>query len=66
MPRYDEIAAVLKKQIQDLGADLHMEEVGVVVEVGDGIARVWGLRSAMASELVLFPRRNLWPRFGLD
>ncbi|MEN3010286.1 MAG: F0F1 ATP synthase subunit alpha [Candidatus Bipolaricaulaceae bacterium] len=55
MPRYDEIAAVLKRQIQDLGADLAMEEVGVVVEVGDGIARVWGLRSAMASELLLFP-----------
>ncbi|MCS7216971.1 MAG: F0F1 ATP synthase subunit alpha [Candidatus Bipolaricaulota bacterium] len=55
MPRYDEIAAVLKRQIQSLGADLEMEEVGVVVEVGDGIARVWGLRSAMASELLLFP-----------
>ena len=55
MPRYDEIAAVLKKQIQSLGADLELEEVGVVVEVGDGIARVWGLRSAMASELLLFP-----------
>ena len=55
MPRYDEIAAVLKKQIQSLGADLELEEVGVVMEVGDGIARVWGLRSAMASELLLFP-----------
>jgi len=55
VPRYDEIAAVLKKQIQSLGADLELEEVGVVVEVGDGIARVWGLRSAMASELLLFP-----------
>ncbi len=55
MPRYDELASVLKKQIQNLGADLEMQEVGVVVEVGDGIARVWGLRSAMASELVLFP-----------
>lgn len=55
MPRYDEIAAVLKQQIQNLGADLEMEEVGVVVEVGDGIARVWGLRSAMAAELLLFP-----------
>jgi F-type H+-transporting ATPase subunit alpha len=32
-----------------------MEEVGVVVEVGDGIARVWGLRSAVASELLSFP-----------
>ncbi|MBC7317664.1 F0F1 ATP synthase subunit alpha [Candidatus Bipolaricaulota bacterium] len=55
MPRYDELVSVLKKQIQSLGADLEMEEVGVVVEVGDGIARVWGLRSVMASELVLFP-----------
>ncbi len=55
MPRYDELASVLKKQIQNLGVDLEMEEVGVVVEVGDGIARVWGLRSALASELVVFP-----------
>ncbi|MGB9757243.1 MAG: F0F1 ATP synthase subunit alpha [Candidatus Bipolaricaulaceae bacterium] len=55
MPRYDELASVLKKQIQNFGVDLEMEEVGVVVEVGDGIARVWGLRSALASELVLFP-----------
>ncbi len=55
MPRYDELASVLKKQIQNLGVDLEMQEVGVVVEVGDGIARVWGLRSALASELVLFP-----------
>ncbi|MGQ9700198.1 MAG: F0F1 ATP synthase subunit alpha [Candidatus Bipolaricaulaceae bacterium] len=55
MPRYDELASVLKKQIQSLGVDLEMQEVGVVVEVGDGIARIWGLRSALASELVLFP-----------
>ncbi|MCS7239732.1 MAG: F0F1 ATP synthase subunit alpha [Candidatus Bipolaricaulota bacterium] len=55
MPRYDELVSVLKKQIQSLGADLEMQEIGVVVEVGDGIARVWGLRSAMASELVVFP-----------
>lgn len=54
-PRKDEIAAIIKKQILELNVDLQMEEVGVVVEVGDGIARVWGLRSAMASELLLFP-----------
>ncbi len=54
-PRGDEIAAILKKQIQELDLDLKMEEVGVVVEVGDGIARIWGLRSAMASELLEFP-----------
>ncbi|HEC63269.1 MAG TPA: F0F1 ATP synthase subunit alpha, partial [Candidatus Acetothermia bacterium] len=56
MPAHrDEIAAILKQQIKRLGADLEMEEVGVVVEVGDGIARVWGLRSAVASELLAFP-----------
>lgn len=54
-PRNDEIAAIIKRQIQELDIDLQMEEVGVVVEVGDGIARVWGLRSAMASELLVFP-----------
>lgn len=53
--RKDEIAAIIRRQILDLDVDLQMEEVGVVVEVGDGIARVWGLRSAMASELLLFP-----------
>ncbi|MGC9529699.1 MAG: F0F1 ATP synthase subunit alpha [Candidatus Bipolaricaulaceae bacterium] len=50
-----EIAAILRRQIRELDADLHMEEVGVVVEVGDGIARVWGLELAVASELLLFP-----------
>ncbi|HAF70214.1 MAG: ATP synthase subunit alpha [Acetothermia bacterium 64_32] len=55
MAKADEIAAVLRQQIRSLGADLKMEEVGVVVEVGDGIARVWGLRSAVASELLRFP-----------
>jgi F-type H+-transporting ATPase subunit alpha len=54
-PRKDEIAAILKREIQELDLDLRMEEIGVVVEVGDGIARVWGLRSAMASEILLFP-----------
>ena len=55
MARRDEIAAILRQQIKNLGADLEMEEVGVVVEVGDGIARVWGLRSAVSSELLRFP-----------
>jgi len=54
-PRRDEIAAIIRRQIEELDVDLQMEEVGLVVEIGDGIARVWGLRSAMASELLLFP-----------
>ncbi len=53
--RRDEITTILREQIERLDADLDMEELGVVVEVGDGIARVYGLRSALASELLLFP-----------
>jgi F-type H+-transporting ATPase subunit alpha len=53
--RKDEIAAILKEQIKHFGQDLRMEEVGVVVEVGDGIARVWGLEHAVSSELLEFP-----------
>ncbi len=53
--RKDEITAILKEQIKGLKYDLEMQEVGVVVEVGDGIARVYGLDGAMASEIVEFP-----------
>ena len=53
--RKDEIAAILKEQIKHFGQDLRMEEVGVVVEVGDGIARVWGLEKAVSAELLEFP-----------
>ena len=53
--RRDEISAILKEQIKGFRYDLEMEEVGVVVEIGDGIARVFGLQEAMASEIVAFP-----------
>jgi len=53
--RKDEITAILKEQIKGLDYDLEMQEVGIVVEVGDGIARVYGLEEAMASEIVEFP-----------
>lgn len=53
--RKDEITAILKQQIRGFRYDLEMQEVGVVVEVGDGIARVYGLERAMSSEIVQFP-----------
>lgn len=53
--RKDEITAILKEQIKGFEYDLEMEEVGVVVEVGDGIGRVYGLQEAMAAEIVEFP-----------
>ena len=53
--RKDEISAILKEQIRGFDYDLEMREVGVVVEVGDGIARVFGLQRAMSAEIVEFP-----------
>ena len=51
----DEIASVLQKEIEDFKGHIQTAEVGRVVEVGDGIARVVGLSSAMANEMVEFP-----------
>ena len=52
--RPDEIASVIKKQIEGVESALVVDEVGTVLEVGDGIARVHGLRSAMAGEMLDF------------
>ncbi|CAG0952238.1 F-type H+-transporting ATPase subunit alpha [Phycisphaerales bacterium] len=52
--RADEIATVIKNEITNFGAELEVSEVGRVVEVGDGIARIYGLSKAMAGELLEF------------
>jgi len=52
--RTDEIAAVIKQEIAQYSAELEVSEVGRVVEVGDGIARVYGLAKAMAGEMLEF------------
>src|ERR1700678_3277706 len=51
----DEIASVLQKEIEDFRGLLATSEVGRVLEVGDGIARCYGLSTAMAGEMVEFP-----------
>ncbi|MGD9854035.1 MAG: F0F1 ATP synthase subunit alpha [Planctomycetaceae bacterium] len=51
----DEIASVIQKEIEDFQGQIQTAEVGRVIEVGDGIARVVGLSSAMAGEMVEFP-----------
>ena len=53
--RPEEVSAIIKKEIERYETKLEMESVGTVLQVGDGIARVWGLEDAMMSELVLFP-----------
>jgi len=52
--RPDEIAAVIKQQIENYQAELTVTNTGTVLEVGDGIARVHGLSGAMAGELLDF------------
>ncbi len=50
----EEISRVLKEEIEQYEAEIDVQEVGSVLEVGDGIARVHGLRNVMASEMVEF------------
>ena len=52
--RPEEIASILKQQIEQFGAAVTAVSVGTVVQAGDGIARVHGLSDCMASELVEF------------
>ena len=52
--RPEEISAIIKEQIKNYKARLEMKETGTVILVGDGIARVFGLRECMASELLEF------------
>ena len=53
--RVDEISAYLRKQIADFEKRVDVSEIGTVVSVGDGIAKVYGLDKCMASELLEFP-----------
>ena len=52
--RPEEISSILKEQIKNYRAHIDMAETGTVILVGDGIARVYGLRNCMASELLEF------------
>jgi F-type H+/Na+-transporting ATPase subunit alpha len=59
--RPEEITSVLKKQIAEYSADAQTDEVGTVIMVGDGIARVHGLDKVQSSELIEFPG----PTYGM-
>ncbi|HMN95862.1 MAG TPA: F0F1 ATP synthase subunit alpha [Phycisphaerales bacterium] len=52
--RTDEITTIIKQEIEQFSGELEISQVGRVVEVGDGIARVYGLGSAMAGEMLEF------------
>jgi F-type H+-transporting ATPase subunit alpha len=50
-----EISAILKREIRNFGAEAEVAEVGQVLSVGDGIARIYGLDQVQAGEMVAFP-----------
>ena len=50
----DEISAILRQQLGNFNASVELEEVGTVLQVGDGIARIYGLNNVRAGELVEF------------
>lgn len=50
----EEITAIIKEQIKNYQVELNVDDIGTVIEVGDGIARIHGLEKAMAGELLEF------------
>jgi F-type H+-transporting ATPase subunit alpha len=61
-----EITNVLKREIAGFEQRLQVTEVGTVIEIGDGIARVYGLRNAMAGELLEFENGTMGQVFNLE
>ena len=52
--RPEEISTLIKSQIEEYKSDITVSEVGTVIQVSDGIARVYGLENAMSGELLEF------------
>ncbi len=64
--RPDEVSAILKKELADFERKADVYDVGTVLQVGDGIARVYGLEKVMAGELVEFPNQVMGMVFNLE
>ena len=59
--RADEIASVIQKEVETYQSQIDVREIGEVLEVGDGIARVYGLSGVMAARNGRIPRRHQRP-----
>src|SRR5829696_8109934 len=64
--RSDEIVNIIKSEIDTFDADAETRNVGTVVEVGDGIAQIYGLAGALASELLEFPNGVMGMALNLE
>lgn len=64
--RPEEISAVIKEQIKNYKNKIDISDFGTVIQVGDGIARVYGLENCMASELLEFPGETYGMAMNLE
>ena len=62
----EEIALLLKKELNDLNIDLDIAEVGEVIYVGDGVSRIQGLENVLSSELLEFPNNVFGMAMNLE
>ena len=62
----NDIASVIRKQIEEFGGELTMVDVGTVVEAADGVARIHGLSGVRYSEVLLFPNGVLGMALNLE
>lgn len=62
----EEISSIIRQQIEKYEAQVEVSDVGTVIQVGDGIARVYGLEECMASELLEFPGGTLGMALNLE
>ena len=61
-----DIVSVIKQQIEQFGAPVTVVDVGTVIEVGDGIARIHGLTAAKYNELLQFPNEVMGIALNLE
>ena len=52
--KVSEVSAILREQLEGINTSIHLEEVGTVLQVSDGVARIYGLDNAEANELLAF------------
>jgi F-type H+-transporting ATPase subunit alpha len=64
--KVDEIASVIKEEIAQYRGEIDVAEVGQILEVGDGIARIYGLSNAMAGEMLQFENGVIGQVFNLE
>jgi len=62
----EEITSVLKKEIESYSGEFQVEEEGTILEVGDGIARIYGLTNCMAGEMLEFSNGSAGVAFNLE